>query len=236
VTKPNPNALREALRAASGPGGHESVATLPARLAAACVSGLVADGGGISLVVDDFRVPIGASDELATAAERLQFTLGEGPCLTTGMTQQILLADPEMLSARWPVYAEQLVEQSPFRSILTVPLALSESLHGAIDLFFVDPGRADEVRLVDVLVAQQEVTVALTGASLAAELASPAGPLARERLQVWIALGMLITELGVPAGDATDLLRAYAFSHDQTLDDVAAAMVAGDIDAERVRP
>jgi hypothetical protein len=187
-------------------------------------------------VADDFRVPIGASDEQATAAERLQFTLGEGPCLTTSATQQILLADPEMLHARWPMFAEQLLEQSPFRAVLTVPLALSGSLHGAIDLFFVDPGRAEDVHLVDVLVAQHEVTVALAGASLAAELTRPGAPLARERLQVWVALGMLITKLGVPASDATALLRAYAFSHDQTLDDVAAAMVAGDIDPEGVRP
>src|SRR6185437_11302048 len=54
---------------------------LPVRLAQACVAVLPVSGAGISLLYDDFRVPLGASDDAASCAEQLQFTTGEGPCL-----------------------------------------------------------------------------------------------------------------------------------------------------------
>src|SRR4051794_10539556 len=54
---------------------------LPVRLARAAADVLGADGAGISFYEDDFRVPLGASDEMTTLAERLQFTQGQGPCL-----------------------------------------------------------------------------------------------------------------------------------------------------------
>src|SRR3954471_8525889 len=55
---------------------------LPTRLTRACLAVLpAADGAGLSLLDNDFRVPIGATDDVAALAERLQFTIGEGPCL-----------------------------------------------------------------------------------------------------------------------------------------------------------
>jgi hypothetical protein len=56
---------------------------LPVRLARAAVRVLPGvAGAGISVLADPgMRVPLGASDEDAATAERLQFTVGEGPCL-----------------------------------------------------------------------------------------------------------------------------------------------------------
>ena len=55
---------------------------LPVRLARACARVLPAAGVGISLFGSNgIRVPVGASDDDAAIAERLQFTAAEGPCL-----------------------------------------------------------------------------------------------------------------------------------------------------------
>ena len=51
--------------------------TLPTDLTKACVEVLQVDGAGLSAVSDRVQVPLGASDDDAVAAERLQFTVGE---------------------------------------------------------------------------------------------------------------------------------------------------------------
>ena len=58
-----------------------AIELLPVLLARACARVLGVAGAGISVFADDYRVPLGASDNDASSAERLQFTLGEGPCL-----------------------------------------------------------------------------------------------------------------------------------------------------------
>jgi hypothetical protein len=52
---------------------------------------------------------------------------------------------------------------------------------------------------------------------------------ARERVNVWIAVGMLMFELNASSPDGLALLRGYAFSHDTVVDDVAAALITGQL-------
>jgi hypothetical protein len=54
---------------------------VPMVLCQACVQVLPVAGAGLS-ITDQLRIPLGASDEVVARAERLQTTLGEGPCLT----------------------------------------------------------------------------------------------------------------------------------------------------------
>jgi len=64
-------------------GGEMSGAVmLPARVAIALTRVLPVDAAAIS-VLDDLRVPLGASNADAEHAERLQITLGEGPCIAS---------------------------------------------------------------------------------------------------------------------------------------------------------
>ena len=53
------------------------------------------DGAGVSIVDrDGTREPLYASDEVATVIERLQLTLGEGPCVDSSWTgSPVLVAD-----------------------------------------------------------------------------------------------------------------------------------------------
>ncbi|MCW2529008.1 MAG: hypothetical protein JWM76_3868 [Pseudonocardiales bacterium] len=94
---------------------------LPVRLARACVAVLPVTGAGLSLIDDDFRVPIGASDEASEAAERLQFTQGEGPCLDAARSGQIVFAQAEQIQRRWPAFGEQFARQTPFRAVISIP-------------------------------------------------------------------------------------------------------------------
>lgn len=111
---------------------------LPQRAARACVQALAVTGAGISLIQDDFRVPLGASDEVAGYAERLQFTHGEGPCLQAYASAEPVTLGAAAMRERWPVFAADLVAHTPYRCIISLPiLRTTPGGGGAIDLYLV---------------------------------------------------------------------------------------------------
>jgi hypothetical protein len=64
-------------------------------------------GAGIGVLADPgMRVPLGASDEDAATAERLQFTVGEGPCLQAHSSARPVYTPAAVFAARWPLLYE----------------------------------------------------------------------------------------------------------------------------------
>ena len=204
---------------------------LPERLARACAGVLPVDGAGLSLFFTaDRKLPLGASDPASATAERLQFTVGEGPCLTAHSTREVVLADELELHARWPGFTDVLVARTPIRGIISLPLAGELDGMGALDLYVAESGDVRTVGLADALA----VLAALTSTFCAATADEPRtesgpswldAPTAGRRAQVWQAIGMVNVGLELDTPDALALLRAYAYGHDTDLDDLADAVV-----------
>lgn len=217
---------------------------LPVRLARACVQLLPVEAAGLSLMSDAFRVPLGASNETATVAERLQFTQGEGPCLDAASTGQLSVSGPGDLEQRWPSFARELFTRTPYRSIICLPLALEPDTRVALDLYVEDPVQVESLNLAelsvigDQIIETLRVARAITGSvRLRQEETEPAwmhGPAAEGRLNVWVGIGMLMTRMGLAAPDALDVLRAYAYSHDTDVDSVAAQLMAGSLQVDHI--
>jgi hypothetical protein len=212
---------------------------LAVRLAMACTVVLPVDGAGISVFADPVRVPVGASDDAAAVAERLQFTVGQGPCLdahATGLPVQVGEAD---LAGNWPVYYDRLVTRTPFRGVSAFPLAAELARTGSLDLFFRHP-EPKGIGTADVDAVRGRITTELVNE----ELVSGGGqapswldsPAATARQQVLIAIGMASVALDLPTGDALAALRAYAYGHDTTLDELAADLVTGRLHAQALQP
>src|ERR1700712_1960277 len=125
---------------------------LPVRLARACVAVLPVTGAGLSLLNDDFRVPLGASDDAAETAERLQFTQGEGPCLNAARSGRVVIAQAEQIEPRWPAFGEQFFQQTPFRAAISIPLPLTADQRGALDLYLNDADQVEQVSLAAVTI------------------------------------------------------------------------------------
>jgi hypothetical protein len=218
---------------------------LPEHLARAAAAVLPVDGAGISLFDGTFRVPLGGSDPTATHAERLQFTQGQGPCLTAALEMRTLVTDRATLEGNWPMFADVLFAQTPYRAVLTVPMVLGPGTRGAVDLFLHDPATLPRVRVADASRVTDQIADALrrvgaapsiTGTFSTDEPSWLESPTAQARTVVWLAMGTVLSRLDVTANDALALLRAYAFANETVVDDVAAAIVDGSIDAERLRP
>jgi hypothetical protein len=214
---------------------------LAVRLSRACVAALPVDGAGLSIHdMNGLRTPIGASDPVASLAERLQFTFGHGPALRAHDDGVAIAFDEAMIARNWPELHDALVGETPFHGVLSVPLLPPLGPLVVLDLYVRDAQTLPATDRDDV----EDVTIALTRAMVAAALNAPAeeggrgwwdGPDALRRARVWQATGMVNVALDLDTEDALDLLRAHALASDRVVDDVADDVVEGRISLDALR-
>lgn len=213
---------------------------LPERLATASAQVLPVDGAGISLFfASDRRLPLGASDEVSAAAERLQFTMGDGPCLSSHASGRPVLADEATLRSRWPAFYDELVQRTPVRGVISLPLVEELRGFGAVDLYLVPPNDIGSVALPDAVEVAGEIVARFraTGRPSPRGADGPAwldAPATQRRALVWQAMGFVNSGLGVTSTDALALLRAHAYSQGRDLDDLAAQVVHGEVPLEHL--
>jgi hypothetical protein len=180
------------------------------------------------------RVPLGASHDTAALAERLQFTVGEGPCLAAHAGMRTVLATAEVMASSWPAFHWELISHTPYRAIVSIPFS-DPALGGevAMDLYY------DEPRLA--LTARDRTDIAAAAAGVMAELAAGSGledPLVpgpiwldsepvHSRTMVWTAMGMVGVALELNNADALAVLRGHAYSHNSTIDDLSRSLITG---------
>jgi hypothetical protein len=202
---------------------------LPERLARAAAAVLPVDGVGLSIHGGpDTRTPLAASCEAAATVERLQFTVGRGPCLLAASSGLPIFANQALLARRWPVFHDLLVCKTTIRSLLALSLPGRLRGIGAMDLYF---RSADGPTAIDVLEARSVAGLVSEHLGPAADWSPwtpgedpdwPNTPAARRRGKLWMAVGMVMLAAHLPTADALALLRAHAYATDQTVDDLAA--------------
>jgi hypothetical protein len=216
---------------------------LPVRLAQACARMLRVDGAGLSLLdAAHQRVPLGASSEEASTAERLQFTVGAGPCMTAQESRQPVFAVEDELRRRWPVFTDLLLGSTSYRAVVALPLQPALTGAGAIDLYFRDSDEVPGLDVFEAMAVGELVSSALSEATVWSSW-SPAdgpawmhGPAPRRRAAVWEAMGKVGVELEVDAPAALDLLRAAAYGGGRTLDEIAGDLLSGAVRAVDLLP
>ncbi|MFF7457049.1 GAF and ANTAR domain-containing protein [Kitasatospora sp. NPDC008115] len=214
--------------AVNGPGRP----ALPERLCGACVEALEMDAAAITLMADTgHRAGVWASDEHARRLEERQFALGEGPGVDAFRLRRPVLV-PDLFAPeedRWPVLAATLgaqgAEARGLRRVHAFPLHLGASCIGVLSLHRAAPGMPGLSEIADIQVAATTVTLALVGSFVAAPDDVTARPwldgTPLNGVEVDQAVGMIMVQLGVRAGEALDRLRAYAFAHDEEIDEIA---------------
>ena len=200
-------------------------------VAAAAMSAAGVDGVGITVMLAATpRETTYASDQVAADLEELTLTLGEGPSVDASTGGSALVADlnaPQCLT-RWPVFAPAAMHAG-VRAVFALPLQVGAIRLGVMDLYRAEPGDLDREQLADAL-ALADTTCALLLDAADRDRALPAGrqptPASLQHPEVHQATGMVIVQLGVSAAVALVRLRAYAYTHDRRLRDVAADVVA----------
>ena len=200
------------------------------RICMVCTDALEMDGAGLSLLTT-VRRPVGSSDEVSAAIERLQIETEEGPCFDALQTRSPVL-QPDLRSReaalRWPRFAPEAVRLG-VRSIFGFPIVADRCAIGALDVYSREPRALTDVNVVDALIlADMAAITVASGEPTATSLMVDTEP-----EQDWVhpsivhqASGMTSVQLGIGVDDALLRLRAHAFALDRRLADVAADIVA----------
>ena len=179
------------------------------------------------------------TDPVGEQLAELQLMLGEGPCHDVLASAAPVLAadlgDAES-GRRWPAFTPA-ARQLGAGAVFAFPLIAGAIRAGVMGLYRGSPGPLSDRQLGDLLILADAATVMLLGSAYGdmdnedgAGLDGQAPDLALHRAEIDQATGMLTVQLEVSAGEAFARLRAYAYSQDRRLADVA-----GDIVARRLR-
>src|SRR6266566_1617267 len=202
-----------------------------ARLCQACSAIVGVNGAGVMLMSGD--VPQGslcATDAVSQLIEELQYTLGEGPCLDAYQQDQVVaepdLADP--VTRRWPTFTPPTLAAG-VRAVFGFPLRTGTVRLGALNLYRNLPGPLTGDQHADALVVADVAARWVLEAQAGAPPGTVAGELeagADFHFAVHNAAGIVSVQEDISVTEALIRLRAYAFSNDRLLAEVAEDVVA----------
>lgn len=169
---------------------------------------------------------LAATDATARAADRLQFTLGTGPCLAAAVSSPVVGSDDLLTETRWDGWGPRVATGLGVRSVLAVRLTdqTSEDLAAALNLYSRDPDAFDESsRLLAMLLAThaaQAVSVAL----LRDEALNLRQAVETNR-EIGAAVGVLMATRKLTREQAFDILRIASQNQNRKLRDIATDVV-----------
>ncbi|TFC52572.1 ANTAR domain-containing protein [Cryobacterium sp. TMT1-21] len=190
------------------------------------------------LAISTLGVPFGteticASNAAAARIDEIQFDLGEGPCWDARATRRPVLSPDIRHEANldWPVFQRTLGD-TEVGGIFAFPMLVGSLDIGAVDFYSRMPraltlGQIEDATTLVGIAARQVLRRVLLSNTMKPDADDDRG---YSRRVVHQATGMVLAQLDVSPSDALLILQGYAFSHGQTVREVAENVVARNID------
>ena len=202
-----------------------------ARLCEACAQIVGVNGAAVMLMSGEIpRGSLGTTDQVSQQIEDLQYTLGEGPCVDAYQQDQVVtepdLADP--VTRRWPAFTPPALAAG-VRAVFGFPLRAGTVRLGALNLYRDRPGPLTGDQHADALVVADVAARWVLEAQAGAPPGTVAGELevgADFHFAVHNAAGIVSVQQVISVTEALIRLRAFAFSSDRPLADVAHDVIA----------
>jgi hypothetical protein len=215
--------------AVAGPGA-AGAGTLMDRLCRLAVDEMALSGCAVVLMSGAVQVGTfgGAGPHAATIA-KLQFELGEGPCLQACASGvPVLMPDlTAEAAARWPAFAPAAVAAG-VRAEFSLPLSAGPRGLGTFDLCRDEPGMLSDQQLADALIAAdiaRDAALSMREPFGTADLARLLDTVGVDRLVVHQATGMIAAQLDDTVVNALARLRATGFESGRSIYDIAQDVV-----------
>lgn len=175
------------------------------------------NGSGLELIWYD------AADTTGVGLEDLQYTLGEGPtCDAARAGRSVIVPDLRATPEdRWPALLPA-ARDLPLRAVFALPIHLGVIRLGALTGHRGAPGSLTRAQMTQALALAETATLILLTPGGVDDIGHDI-PL--HRALIHQAAGALTFRLGIPVDEAVARLRAYAFTHDRAILDVAYAVV-----------
>jgi GAF domain-containing protein len=222
------NTLNASLRGIAEQRGHPLRDSLQ-KVIDACVQVFDVTGSGL-MVADDqsvLRYAV-ASDGPGRELEDIQLETGEGPCVDTFVTDDVVVTEDLGEDERWPRVAKHMGPLG-VHGMLGVPVRLSGIVVGSLDVYRDRPHRWERSEQ-QALSRYADVVGSLTETALAAhqagELAEQLNYALDHRVPIERGIGYLMARDGVGHADAFHRLRRAARSSRRKIGDVAQEMLS----------
>jgi hypothetical protein len=172
--------------------------------------------------------PLGATDEIAARIEAHQVVAGEGPAVDAAQRGgPVLVDDMSVQFDRWPGLTTALGLDA-YGAMFAFPLQIGAIAVGVLDLYRNEPVPIEADELTAMLAVADIVTMVL--------LSRPPPDVDANAIDAWWtpsptsseihqATGMVVAQLSVTPRIAYLRLRAYAFSNDRPLTEVAREVI-----------
>jgi hypothetical protein len=202
----------------------------PLQLCAACVEVLPVDRAAITIsVAATTWEPLSATDDTAARIEAQQSITGEGPAADAMRRGgPVLVDDLAAQFDRWPGFIAAIGRDAR-GAMFAFPLQIGAIAVGVLDLYRKAPNPLEPNDMTKMLAVADIVTMVLLartppvdGVASASDAWWTPSPSSREVHQ---ATGMVVAQLAVPPSVAYLRLRAYAFTHDRALIEVAREVI-----------
>jgi hypothetical protein len=202
-----------------------------AQLCRGCVKITGVNGAGVMLMSGDIpRGSLCSTNEVSHLIEELQYTLGEGPCVDA-YQQDWVVTEPDLaepVTRRWPAFTPPTL-QAGVRAVFGFPLRVGTVRLGALNLYRDRSGPLTGDQHANALVVADVTARWVLEAQAGAPLDTVAAELeagADFHFAVHNAAGIVSVQQDISITEALIRLRAYAFSNDRLLADVAEDVIA----------
>jgi ANTAR domain len=193
------------------------------------------DGSAVTVLVEPARrETLYASDQTASDLAELTLTIGEWPSVDAVERGPVLVGDLATRESlgRWPIFAPAALSAG-VHAVFALPMRVGGIRLGVIDLHRAHAGDLSRDQLRGALILANAAQLLLLDSAAVDGDADVGERSGLQHPEVHQATGMLIAQLGVSATVALARLRAYAYSRNRRLRDVAADVVARRL---RLRP
>ena len=186
-----------------------------------------ADGVGLTLEEPDRTDLVVKSAEFVQAIDDLQYSIGEGPCITAAATGETIISGSLGGDRRWPRFGAR-ASRLGVHSVLSVPLRARHEIFGAFNFYAHAKNAFDDrsAELAEIFAGPAAVSV--SNAHLLAQsqrLTANLQIALRSRPVIDQAIGILRSRSGDTAAEAFTRLRVISQTEHRKLHDVADMLV-----------
>lgn len=175
------------------------------------------------------RESAGATDSIVLRADRLQYELGQGPCLSAWAEQRAIIIQDTREENRWPKWTAA-VANLPLRSVLSAPLTTEGRRIGAFKVYSPAPLAFDDhsVFLIERLADPAAVLLGNARDREATQrMSQELVEALTNRDMILRAEGILIERMNLTSREALDVMLTASRGKDKPLQEVAREIVRG---------
>jgi len=185
------------------------------------------DRAGIGVLEGSEFRSAAATDDVMRLIDELQNEVGEGPCLEAS-TDNIAQVDNDITQhSRWPRLAAVVLERTPVRAMLGVPLMDGRQRSGALNVYADRADVFDDDAVATAAILAAFASVALAGVRHAQRANQLEEGMATNR-EIGAAIGILMATHGITQDEAFELLSKASQRLNRKLRDIATGIVHGD--------